>query len=65
MKNKRIYKDPTFVNKKGILSPDIENITFNNPDNKYILVNYPNSSNIYNEIYKYYLSIKRYKKERN
>ena len=63
MKNKIIYKDPSFVNKKVILNSDIDNITFNKTDNKYILVNYHNAPNIYNEIYQYYLSIKRYRKE--
>ena len=46
-----------------MLNADIDKITFNKPDNKYILVNYPNSSNIYNEIYQYYLSIQLYKNE--
>ena len=63
MKIKQIYKDPTEVNKNDILKADTDKITFNKPDNKYILVNYPNSSNIYNEIYQYYLSIQLYKNE--
>ena len=63
MKIKQIYKDPTEINKKDILNANIDKITFNKPDNKYILVNYPSSSNIYNEIYQYYLSIQLYKNE--
>ena len=53
MKNKIIYKDPSFVNKKVILNSDMDKITFNKTDNKYILVNYHNAPNIYNEIYQY------------
>ena len=63
MKNNIIYKYPNVVNKNDILKSDIDNITFNKTDNKYLLVNYPNSDNIYNEIFQYLLSIKRNKEE--
>ena len=63
MKNKKLYKHPTDMNSNLKTNIEIYFFDFNKTDNKYVLVNYPKSENIYNEIYDFLLSFKRHKTE--
>ena len=58
-KNFKFYNNPKEIRSNTLIQKSGENITFIKKEKTYISVNYAKSSNIYNEIFEYLLSIKR------